>query len=65
MATTRRTAARFPWDAALWDDGLRDFVRGLVGLRASEPALRHGRDRDGRAEGGAAMALERASAMTA
>jgi cyclomaltodextrinase / maltogenic alpha-amylase / neopullulanase len=48
----------FPWDAALWDDGLRDFIRGLVGLRASEPAVRHGATSTVGAEG-AAMALER------
>ena len=30
----------FPWDEARWDDGLRAFVRGLLQLRAAEPALR-------------------------
>jgi neopullulanase len=30
----------FPWDETRWDVGLRAFVRGLLHLRAAEPALR-------------------------
>jgi neopullulanase len=32
----------FPWDEARWEPGLRDSVRALFRLRASEPALRDG-----------------------
>ena len=32
----------FPWDEASWNVDLRAFVRGLLRLRAAEPALRHG-----------------------
>jgi cyclomaltodextrinase / maltogenic alpha-amylase / neopullulanase len=32
----------FPWDAALWDARLRDFVKSLVALRKLEAPLRRG-----------------------
>lgn len=51
--------AAFPWDEGLWDHGLRDFVRGVVRLRAGEPAMRHGSTTAIGATG-AAFAFERA-----
>ncbi len=33
----------YPWDPARQDAGLREFYRGLMALRRSEPALRRGR----------------------
>ena len=34
--------ASFPWDPARWDTSLHRYVRSLLRLRSSEPALRHG-----------------------
>ena len=48
----------FPWEPERWDDGLRAFMRSVIGFRASEPAIRHGSTSSIGAEG-AAMALER------
>jgi cyclomaltodextrinase / maltogenic alpha-amylase / neopullulanase len=49
----------FPWDPAHQDGALRGFLAGLIALRRSEPALRHGRFRLLGAEGSvAAYALE-------
>ncbi len=36
----RRT---FPWDGRKWDNGLRDWVKTLIGARKLQPALRRGR----------------------
>jgi cyclomaltodextrinase / maltogenic alpha-amylase / neopullulanase len=33
----------YPWDPARQDRSLREFVRGLVAIRKSEPLFRHGR----------------------
>jgi cyclomaltodextrinase / maltogenic alpha-amylase / neopullulanase len=33
----------YPWDPARQDVGLRDFYKGLIGLRRAEPVLRRGR----------------------
>ena len=48
----------FPWDEGRWDTGLRDSVRAMTRLRATEPALR---DSPLRAVGawGSAVAFER------
>jgi len=35
----------YPWDPALQDGELRAFVAGLIQMRKTEPALRHGRFR--------------------
>ena len=48
----------FPWDAAAWDEALRSFIRGVLALRAAEPALRHGATTAIGADG-PAMAIER------
>lgn len=48
----------FPWDEPAWDHDLRAFVRGLVGARAAEPALRAGQVNIVAAVGGA-VAYER------
>ncbi len=48
----------FPWDAGQWDAGLRDYVRSLLRLRGSEPALRHG-STTAIAAAGPAIAFER------
>jgi neopullulanase len=48
----------FPWDAGRWDDGLHAFTRAVIGLRAAEPAVRHGATAAIGSDG-AAMALER------
>jgi neopullulanase len=48
----------FPWDEARWDVGLRTFVRSVLRLRASEPALRHG-STTAIAAAGSALAFER------
>jgi cyclomaltodextrinase len=48
----------FPWDPGRWDGGLRSYVRALLRLRASEPALRHG-STVAIAAGGPAVAFER------
>ncbi len=50
--------AGFPWDAGAWDETLRSFIRGVLALRAAEPALRHGATRAIGADG-PAMAIER------
>ena len=31
-----------PWDEALWDGALRDYVRATIRLRHAHPALRRG-----------------------
>jgi neopullulanase len=33
----------YPWDPAKQDRGLREFIAGLIALRAAEPVLRRGR----------------------
>ena len=33
----------YPWDGSHQDRSQRDFVRGLIALRRSEPLFRHGR----------------------
>ncbi len=48
----------FPWDAGVWDGELRAFIRGVLALRAAEPALRHGSTTAIGADG-PAMAIER------
>lgn len=48
----------FAWDPARWDDGLRQFVRSVVALRAAEPAIRHG-STTAIGGDGPAMAIER------
>ena len=48
----------FPWDESRWDGEFRAFVRELVHLRRSEPALRSGATTVVAAEGGA-VAIER------
>ena len=48
----------FPWDERSWDHDLRTFVRDLVHVRASEPALRAGQVNVVAAAGGA-VAYER------
>ena len=48
----------FPWDESRWDREFRGFVRELVHLRRSEPALRSGATTVVAAEGGA-VAIER------
>jgi neopullulanase len=50
--------AGFPWDEDRWASDLRAFVRATIGLRAAEPALRHGATTAIGADG-PAMALER------
>jgi alpha-glucosidase len=34
--------ATFPWDRSVWDHELRDFIRSMIRLRRSTPALRRG-----------------------
>ena len=48
----------FPWDEGAWDHDLRAFVRGLVAVRAGEPALRAGQV-NVVAAAGSAVAYER------
>ena len=48
----------FPWDPGRWDTDLQAFVRGVLRLRAAEPALRHGSTTALGAEAGA-VAIER------
>ena len=48
----------FPWDEGRWETGLRDSVRAMTHLRATEPALRDGPLRVVGA-GGSAVAFER------
>lgn len=48
----------FPWDETGWDRELQTFVRDVLRLRATEPALRHGSTRAVGAAGDA-IALER------
>ncbi len=48
----------FPWDEGRWDQQLRTFVRGVIGVRAGEPALRHGSTTVAAARG-SAIAVER------
>ena len=50
----------FPWDEARWEPGLHEAVRGLLRLRAAEPALRDAPLRVVGAEG-SAVAYERGS----
>lgn len=51
----------FPWDRAAWDEPLLGFVRALIRLRATEPALRHGTTHVA-ATAGDAVAIERRTA---
>jgi neopullulanase len=48
----------FPWDESRWDRDLRTFVRSVLRLRSSTPALRHGSTTTVAASG-SAMAFER------
>ena len=48
----------FPWQEDRWDRELRSFVRSVIALRGSEPALRHGSTKAVGAAG-PALALER------
>jgi cyclomaltodextrinase len=48
----------FPWDSARWDGQLRDYVKAVVTLRATEPVVRHGAT-VAIGSSGAAMAFER------
>ena len=48
----------FPWEPDRWDGDLRAFVREVLAVRATEPALRHGATTSIGAAG-AAMAIER------
>lgn len=48
----------FPWDRGRWDTELRDYVRSVLDLRRSEPALRHG-STSATATAGPALAIER------
>lgn len=50
--------AAFPWDERQWDRPLRSFVRSVLHLRGSEPALRHG-STTAVAAAGPAIAIER------
>jgi cyclomaltodextrinase len=50
--------AAFPWDEARWDMGLHRYVRSVLRLRGSEPALRHGSTTAVAADG-QALAIER------
>ncbi len=50
--------AAFPWDDARWDLDLRAYVRSVLDLRRSEPALRHG-STTAVAVAGPALAIER------
>jgi cyclomaltodextrinase len=43
----------FVWDEEVWDAELRSFIKAAVGLRRSEPVLRHGEFRMIAAEGSA------------
>jgi glycosidase len=51
----------FPWDRGAWDEPLLAFVRDLIRLRATEPALRHGTTRVA-ATAGDAVVIERRTA---
>jgi neopullulanase len=48
----------FPWDEGRWDAELRAYVRSVLDLRRSEPALRHG-STTAIAAAGPALAIER------
>ncbi|HYH94004.1 MAG TPA: alpha-amylase family glycosyl hydrolase, partial [Candidatus Saccharimonadales bacterium] len=50
--------AAFPWDEGRWDTNLRAFVRAVLRLRGTEPALRHG-STTAIGTAGPALALER------
>ncbi len=50
--------ASFPWDSDRWDSALHGYVRSLLRLRSSEPALRHGTT-VALAAAGSAFAFER------
>ena len=50
--------ASFPWGEDRWDSALHRYVRSLLRLRSSEPALRHG-STIALAAAGAAFAFER------
>ena len=50
--------ASFPWGTDRWDTALHRYVRSLLRLRSSEPALRHG-STIALAAAGAAFAFER------
>jgi cyclomaltodextrinase len=52
----------FPWDEGRWEPGLRAAVRGLLRLRAAEPALRDSPLRVIGAEAGAVIYLRGAGA---
>jgi neopullulanase len=51
----------FPWDRALWDHGLRAYVRTVIGLRRRHAALRDGELRVVGAAGGVFAMARRAA----